>query len=38
MNKHKFIQQRRPQWKRFEEFLYGTSRKSLSKLEAEQIT
>ncbi|MFI4848037.1 MAG: stage II sporulation protein M [Gimesia chilikensis] len=38
MNKHKFIKQRRPQWKRFEEFLYGTARKSLSKLEAEQIT
>ncbi|WP_232102064.1 stage II sporulation protein M [Gimesia chilikensis] len=38
MNKHKFIQQRRPQWKRFEEFVYGTSGKTLSKLDADQIT
>ncbi|QDV21055.1 hypothetical protein Pan153_57370 [Gimesia panareensis] len=38
MNKHKFIQERRPQWKRFEEFLQNSSRRSLSKLEAEQIT
>jgi len=38
MNKHKFIQERRPQWKKFEDFLYGASRKSLSKLDAEQIT
>lgn len=38
MNKHKFIQERRPKWKQFETFLYGATRKSLSKLDAEQIT
>ncbi len=38
MNKHKFIQHRRPYWKQFEEFLAGTSGKSLAKLPAEEIT
>ena len=38
MNKHKFIQQRRPHWKQFEETLTNASRTSLSKLPAEDIS
>lgn len=38
MNKHKFIQQRRPHWKQFEEFLTNASRKSLAKMPAEELT
>ncbi|MCA9013947.1 MAG: stage II sporulation protein M, partial [Planctomycetaceae bacterium] len=38
MNKHKFIQERRPHWKRFEALLTDASRKSLSKLSAKEIS
>jgi uncharacterized membrane protein SpoIIM required for sporulation len=38
MNKHKFIQKRRPQWKKFELFLKESSGKSLSKLPADKIS
>jgi len=38
LNKHKFIQQRRPHWKQFEETLTNSSRRSLSKLPAEDIS
>ncbi|MFK7776789.1 MAG: stage II sporulation protein M [Gimesia sp.] len=38
MNKHKFIQQRRPHWKQFEETLLKASKTSLSKLPAEDIS
>ncbi|MFH1304103.1 MAG: stage II sporulation protein M [Planctomycetota bacterium] len=38
MNKHKFIQQRRPHWKQFEDFLASASGKSLAKLPAEEIS
>ncbi|WP_417380314.1 stage II sporulation protein M [Gimesia sp.] len=38
MNKHKFIQQRRPQWKKFELFLREASSRSLSKLPADKIS
>ncbi|MDF1742077.1 MAG: stage II sporulation protein M [Gimesia sp.] len=38
MNKHKFIEQRRPHWKQFEETLRNSSRSSLSKLPAEDIS
>ncbi|WP_417391140.1 stage II sporulation protein M [Gimesia sp.] len=38
MNKHKFIQQRRPHWIKFEKFLREASSKSLSKLPADKIS
>ena len=38
MNKHKFIQKRRPHWKRFEETLKNVSKVSLSKIPAEEIS
>lgn len=38
MNKHKFIQQRQPHWKRFEHFLESVSRKAFAKLPAEEIS
>ncbi|WP_417385280.1 stage II sporulation protein M [Gimesia sp.] len=38
MNKHKFIQKRRPQWKKFEQFLREASSRSLSKLPADKIS
>ncbi|QDV53453.1 stage II sporulation protein M [Gimesia fumaroli] len=38
MNKHKFIHERRPHWKRFEALLESTSRRSLSKLPAKEIS
>lgn len=38
MNKHKFIQERRPHWKRFEALLENASRKSISKLPAKEIS
>jgi len=37
MNKHKFIQERRPHWKHFEEYLQNSSKKALSKLPSESI-
>ncbi|QDT93887.1 stage II sporulation protein M [Gimesia algae] len=38
MKKHKFIHQRRPQWKKFEQFLRQVSSRSLSKLPADKIS
>ncbi|QDT95198.1 stage II sporulation protein M [Gimesia aquarii] len=38
MDKHKFIQQRQPHWKQFEEFLMSIRRESFTKLPAEEIS
>lgn len=38
MNKHKFIQERRPYWKQFEALLEDASRKSIPKLPASEIS
>ncbi len=38
MNKHKFIQQRQPHWKQFEDFLMDVRRNSFARLPAEEIS